>query len=65
MPFCDALRLSSTWNFLLMIVLIRLFEICGEWNFPATGILLFGDLTPDLPALVLFGVDVEIKFSGH
>ena len=30
-----------------------------------TGTVLFSDLTPDLPALVLFGVDVEIKFSGH
>jgi hypothetical protein len=30
-----------------------------------TGTVLFSDLTPNLPALVLFGVDVEIKFSGH
>jgi hypothetical protein len=34
-------------------------------GFPRTGTVLFSDLTPDLPALVLFGVDVEIKFAGH
>jgi hypothetical protein len=41
------------------------FEKRAARGFPRTGTVLFSDLTPDLPALVLFGVDVEIKFAGH
>ena len=36
------------------------FEKPAARGFPRTGTALFSDLTPDLPALVLFGVDVEI-----